>query len=158
MKTWFDKMNNMNPARVFEKKLWLQDNRSYTISASAGPTSFLPDLNTFNRNFWKHVIFIPYQSTCIGHIYTYEMADDRKLLHPVIKRCLFFKFPVSPRLPYFVHIMSWHFHHGHILTRDNLRTILVENSFRPFLLFIFKSFFCICCTVTCDLCQDEHPL
>ena len=43
--------------RVFEKKLWLQDNRSYTISVSAGPTSFLPDLNTFNRNFWKHVIF-----------------------------------------------------------------------------------------------------
>ena len=54
----------------FLKKNYVQDNRSYTISVSAGPTSFLPDLNTFNRNFWKHVIFIPYQSTCIGHIYT----------------------------------------------------------------------------------------
>jgi hypothetical protein len=34
-------------SRVFgEKKLWLLDNRSYTKSVSAGPTSFLPDLST----------------------------------------------------------------------------------------------------------------
>jgi hypothetical protein len=32
--------------RVFEIFLLLQDNRSYTISVSAGPTNFLPELNT----------------------------------------------------------------------------------------------------------------
>jgi hypothetical protein len=45
--------------------LRLQDNRPYTISVSAGPTSFLPDLNTFNRNFWKFNFPL---STCCGRI------------------------------------------------------------------------------------------
>lgn len=48
---------NMSIHRVFEReKLLLQDNRSYTVSAGHGLTSFLLDLhvNTFNRNFWKH--------------------------------------------------------------------------------------------------------
>jgi hypothetical protein len=41
--------NASQTIRVFEKKLWLQDNRSYTISVSAGPASFLPDPNTLTE-------------------------------------------------------------------------------------------------------------
>ena len=35
--------------KFLKKDLWQQDNRPYTISVSAGPTSFLPDLNTLTE-------------------------------------------------------------------------------------------------------------
>ena len=184
------------PVRTTEflrKKIMTAGHGSDTISVSAGPTSFLPDLN-IPDNLWRSVlathsikivaadwllytsptskpfilsrsfrnlkseigrlcfkipwIFLNLNSNCfLFHPVQWasrwpfdfsrsETADDRKLLHPVIKRCLFFRFPVSPRLLYiytlYILYMSWHFHHGHILPRYDLRTILRWKSVQAF--------------------------